>query len=95
MTSRGLGGIAFRNPAASWLGNDGGRARNLAAWARPGARFLLLTRSRGKTRADLVDDLRGLFTPAFQLIEYRPTGLERPDGKQFAGGEFRLVRALR
>jgi SAM-dependent methyltransferase len=70
-------------------------ARNLAAWARPGARFLLLMRCGGKTHADLADDLRAFFAPAFQLIDYRPVGLERWDGKQVAGGEFRLVRARR
>jgi hypothetical protein len=70
-------------------------ARNLATWARPGARFLLLMRCRGKTHAERADELRALFAPAFRLIDYRPVGLERPDGKQVAAGEFRLVRAPR
>jgi 2-polyprenyl-3-methyl-5-hydroxy-6-metoxy-1,4-benzoquinol methylase len=70
-------------------------ASNVAAWAREGARFLLLSKAED-TEARLIEEVRQLFEPYFELTRTQPTVVTRATGPipriQKPGVAFWMVR---
>lgn len=68
-------------------------ATNIAAAARPGARFLLVVPVKKTAGQKLVDNVKRLFQASFDLIYARTVIMPHPDkGTHIQGAAFRFVR---
>jgi cyclopropane fatty-acyl-phospholipid synthase-like methyltransferase len=54
-------------------------ARNAATWAKEGARFLLLSKV-ARSESELIEEVRELFGPYFDVVRTEPTFLTRSTG---------------
>ena len=70
-------------------------AHNLISWASWTCRFLLLVRAPGEAMAEWTEEVRGLFSPAFDLVDARRVAEEGPASDEPPPrAAYRLVRRL-